>query len=134
MSAIDCVDSCVLTRLSPSPPCGRVCILILMVGFLASNALISASVGLTDPSLLSTRYDSVTFPPAPPPPLSEPHATTASASAHAAATVVTDFHDRLSTIPAHLLHAVEPRILDAASRVVPARQAAPLLSSSSAGP
>jgi hypothetical protein len=66
-SSMSCVDSFVFTMLSPSPPCGRVCIFIVMFGFFAWNAFTSAVTGLTVWSPLSTRSDSVTF--SLPPPL-----------------------------------------------------------------
>jgi hypothetical protein len=60
---------------------------MLMFGFFASNAVMSASAGLTACSLLATRNDSSTFsPPAPAAPLSSsspPHEATPIASASA---------------------------------------------------
>ena len=55
MSAISCVASRVFTRLSPSPPSGRVSMSKVMFGFFLVNAAASASAGFVPPSLLPTR-------------------------------------------------------------------------------
>src|SRR6187551_2217086 len=101
-SVISCVESRVLTTLSPSPPCGRVSSLIVMLGSVFLNPAISASACLTVGSLLSTRNESSTLPPAPlapPPPLSSPpHPATPRAMARVASTPAR-FHVLSNTIP-----------------------------------
>src|SRR5689334_15176820 len=74
MSFISPVARRVLTRLSPSPPCGRVSILIVTFGFLAWKAAASALAGVSVCSELSTSHESVTASPLPPlvPPLPPP--------------------------------------------------------------
>src|SRR3954447_22969510 len=99
MSFISPVARRVLTRLSPSPPCGRVSLLIVTFGFLAWNALARALAGSSVGSELPPSQESVTAWPLPllappPPPLSSLPKPPQAASAPVAASSASHRHVR----------------------------------------
>jgi hypothetical protein len=85
-SVISPVDSRVLTTLSPSVPCGRVSVLILIVGLAFWKASTSPLACVRVDSLLSIRKDSVTVPPPESPPDSPPEPQAVTAARASAAT------------------------------------------------
>src|SRR3954453_15785394 len=107
MSFIFPVARRVLTMLSPSPPCGRVSTLIVMLGFLAWNALASALAGVGVCSELSTSHESVTgalpLPLFAPPPSSSLPKPPQAASAPVATNRASHRHVRRNVMPDLLL-------------------------------